>query len=84
MAAVQVEDASVSFLFVVDLNGRHQEWLGSKTTNRHSVAAFDFETGSGCYLMVVGPTHASGGTLDLLIANVPDLYSTGCCCRTQM
>ena len=34
-----------SFLFVGDLNGHHNEWspvLGSTTTNRYGVAAFDF------------------------------------------
>ena len=40
MAAVRAEDVRVSFLFVGDLNGHHQEWLGSATTNRHGVAAF--------------------------------------------
>ena len=39
MAAVQAEDVRVSFLFVGDLNGHHQEWLGSTITNRHGVAA---------------------------------------------
>ena len=33
MAAVQAEDVRASFLFVGDLNGHHQEWLGSTTTN---------------------------------------------------
>ena len=47
MAAVKAEDLRVYFLFVCDLNGHHQEWLGSTTTHRHSVAAFDFETVSG-------------------------------------
>ena len=42
MAAVQAEDVRASLLFVGDLNGHHQEWLGSTTTNRHGVAAFDF------------------------------------------
>ena len=32
---VQDEDVRASFLFVGDLNGHHQEWLGSTTTNRH-------------------------------------------------
>ena len=62
-----------SFLFVGDLNGHHQEWLGSMTTNRHGVAAFDFTTVSGCDQLVVGQTHARGGTLDLLMTDVPDL-----------
>ena len=75
MAAVQAEDGGccASFLFVGDLNGHHQEWLGSTTTNRHGVAAFDFTTLSGCDQLVVGPTHACGGTLDLLMTDVPDL-----------
>ena len=73
MAAVQAEDVRASFLFVGDLNGHHQEWLGSMTTNRHGVVAFDFETVSGCDQLVVGPTHACGGTLDLLITDVPEL-----------
>ena len=81
MAAVQTEDISVSFLFVGDLNGHHQELLGSTTTNCHGVAAFDFATVSGCNQLVVGPTHAHGETLDLLMTDVTDLY--GCCCSTD-
>ena len=49
-----------SFLFSGDLNSHHLEWLGSTTTNRHGVAAFDFSTVSGCDQLVVGPTHARG------------------------
>ena len=64
MAAMQAEDVRASFLFVGDSNGHHQEWLGSTNTNRHGVAAFDFATVSGCDQLVVGPTHARGGTLD--------------------
>ena len=55
-----------------DLKGHHQEWLGSITTNRHLVSVFDFATVSGCDQLVVGPTHARGGTLDLLMTDVPD------------
>ena len=73
MAAVQAEDVRASFLFGGDLNGHHQEWLGSTTTNRHGVAAFDFATVSGCDQLVVGPTHARGATLDLVMTDVPDL-----------
>ena len=47
--------------------------MGSTTTNRHGVAAFDFAPVSGCDQLVVAPTHARGGTLDLLITDVPDL-----------
>ena len=36
-------------------------------------SAFDFATVSGCDQLVVGPTHARGGTLDLLMTDVPDL-----------
>ena len=73
MAAVQAEDVCASFLFVGDLNGHHQEWLGSTTTNHHGVACFDFATVSGYDQLVVGPTHERGGTLDLLMSDVPDL-----------
>ena len=73
MAAVQAEDVRASFLFVGDLNGHNQEWLGSTTTNRHGAGAFDFAKVSGCDQLVVGPTHARGGTLGLLMTDVPDL-----------
>ena len=73
MAAVQAADVCASFRFLGDLNGHHQEWLGSTTTNRHSVAALDFATVSGCDQLVICPTYARGGTLDLLMTDVPDL-----------
>ena len=66
-------DVRASFLFVGDLNGHHQEWLGSTTTNRHGVVALDFETVSGCDQLVIGPTHSRGATLDLLMTDVPFL-----------
>ena len=34
----------VYLLFMLDLNSHHLEWLGSTTTNRNGVAAFDFAT----------------------------------------
>ena len=34
---------------------------------------FGFATVSGYDQLVVGPTHARGGTLDLLMIDVPDL-----------
>ena len=43
------------------------------TTNRHGVAAFYFATVSGCDMLVVGPTDTRGGTLDLLMTDVPGL-----------
>ena len=57
MAAVQAVDVRASFLFISDLNGHHQERLGS-TTNRHGIVALDFATVSGCDQQVTGPTHA--------------------------
>ena len=39
----------------------------------HGVAALDFATVFGCDQLVVGPTHAHVGKLDLLITDVPDL-----------
>ena len=69
---MSAEDVRASFLFVGDLNAHHQEFLGSTTTKCHGVAAFDFATVSGCDQLVVSPTHACGGTLDLLKTDVPD------------
>ena len=57
--------------------------MGSTTTNRHGVAALDFATVSGCDQLVIGPTHARGGTLDLLTTDVPDLVTGGCCSTTR-
>ena len=73
MAAAQAEDVHASILFVGDLYGHHQEWLGSATTDSHGIAAFDFATVSGCDQLVVGPTSACGGILDLLMTDLPDL-----------
>ena len=50
-----------------DLNGRHKEWFGPTTTNRHGDGAIDFATVSGCDQFFVGTTHARGETLDLLM-----------------
>ena len=62
-----------SFLFAGDLNGHHQEWFGSTTTNHLGVASVDFTTVPCCDQLVVSPTHACGGTRDLLMTDVPDL-----------
>ena len=73
MAAVQVADARASFVFVGDLNGHHQELLRSTITNHHGIAALDFANVSCCDQLVIGPTHARGGTINLLMTDVPDL-----------
>ena len=72
MAAVRADDVLASFLFVGDLNGHHQEWLGSTTMSGLGVTAFDFATVSSCDQLVVGPTHARGGILDLLMTDVSE------------
>ena len=48
-----------------DLKGNHQEWL------RHH-QPLSSETVSGFDQLVVGQTHARGGTLDLMMTDVPD------------
>ena len=50
---MHAEGVLTSFLFMGPLNVHHQEWLGSTTTNRHGVAAFDFATVSGCDQLVI-------------------------------
>ena len=37
MATVEAEDVRASFLFVGNLNGHHQEWLGSMTMISHGM-----------------------------------------------
>ena len=63
-----------SFLFMGDLNGHQQEWLCSTTTNRiiNGVVALDCATVSGCDQLMIGPTHACRGALNLLTTDVPD------------
>ena len=73
MAAMQAVDVHASFLFVGNLNGHHQEWLGSSTMNHHGVGALNFATVSGCDQLVLSPTHAHGRTLELLMTDIPDL-----------
>ena len=47
--------------------------LSPVAINRYGVAAFEFATVSGCDQLVVGPTHARCGTLDLLMTDAPDV-----------
>ena len=70
---MQVEDACASFLFVGDLNGYYQEWLGCKTTNCHGVVAFNFSTVSGCETVAQSQGF---GTLDLAHGQAPNLLMT--------
>ena len=45
-----------------------------RTSPIHSLMneSVDFSTVPGCDQLVVGPTHARGGTLDLLMTDVPE------------
>ena len=61
------------FCFVGDFNCHHSEWMGSRITDAHGVAAFDFATVADCSQLVNGPTHRAEGVLDLALTNVPDL-----------
>ena len=81
MAAVQAEDVSASFLFAGDLNGHHQEWLGSTITNRHEVPAslwcFSCAVGTGAgYTRRCDRTsvHLSASSLQNLAVS-QDFYS---------
>ena len=68
MAAVQADDVHASFLFVGDLNGNHQEWLGSATTNRHGVAVFGLSSS-------LPPLVGGGGGLVCETVDKADLLS---------
>ena len=81
MGRIQSTDPKSAFCFLGDFNCHHMEWLGSPRTNAHGVAALDFATLSDCTQLVRGPTHRNGGTLDLILSNMPDLcrVTVGCC-----
>ena len=36
-------------------------------------AAYDFASSAACCQLVDGPTHIAGGTLDLVLTDIPDL-----------
>ena len=73
MAAVQAEDVRASFLFVGDLNGIIRSGWVLRRRTVMELQPFDIATVSGCDQLVVSPTHPRGGTLDLLMTDVPDL-----------
>ena len=47
---------SLFFCFVGDFNCHYSEWLGSRITDAHVVAAFEFATVADCSQQVNGPT----------------------------
>ena len=61
------------FCFVGDFNCHHSEWLESRITDAHGVAASDFTTVADCSQLVNGPTHRAEGVLDLVLTNVPNI-----------
>ena len=73
MAAVQAEDVRASFLFVGDLHGIIRSGWVLRPRTVMELQPFDIATVSCCDQLVVSPTHAHGGTLDLLMTDVPDL-----------
>ena len=48
-------------------------WVLYTSKNRHGVAALNFANVSGCDQLVTGPTHVRGGTIDILMIDVPGL-----------
>ena len=52
--------------------------FSSMTKNRYGVADFDVAIVSSCDQQVVGPTHARGGALDLMMTDVHDLIGLLC------
>ena len=73
---IQSVDPKSAFCFMGDFNNYHHlEWLGSRVSNAHMVAAFDFATLTDCShsQLVRGPTHQDCGILNLVLTDVPDL-----------
>ena len=55
MGSIQSVDPKSVFCFVGDFNCHHSELLGSRITDAHGVAAFDFDTVADCSQMVKDP-----------------------------
>ena len=73
MGSIHSVDPKSAFCFVGDFNCHHLDWLRSRITDAHGVAAFDFATVADRSHLVTGPTHTAGGVLDLVLSNIPDL-----------
>ena len=73
MGSIQSVDPKAFFCFVADFNCHHPEWLGSRITDVHGVAAFDFSTVADCSQLVNGPTHRAIGVMDFFLTNESDL-----------
>ena len=70
MTEVQQTDRKSSFVFVVDFNAYHREWLGSVSqTDVHGRALLDFATSSSCQQLV------ARNPLDLVLTDVPGVVS---------
>ena len=67
MGSIQSVEPKSVFCFVGDFNCHHSEWLRSRITDAHCVAAFDFATDADCSQLVNGPTHRAGDVLDLVL-----------------
>ena len=73
-AQVRMTECLIVFVKLYgDFNSHHSEWLGSRITDAHGEAAFDFATVADCSPLANGPTHRAEGVLDLVLRNVPDL-----------
>ena len=70
---VQVADRKAAFVVVGDVNAHHVQWLQSRFTDCHGIAALDFCTLAGFQQLVESPTHVAGSRLDLVMTDVPDV-----------
>ena len=73
MATVQAKDVRASFRFVDDLNGHHQEWLGSRT---RIIMMLHHLTSQLCLVVIswlLANHLARRETFDLLMTGVPEL-----------
>ena len=66
LAAVQAADARASFLFVGDLNGHLRNGWVQLPRTVMALRPSILPLCQGCDQLVIGPTHARGGTLDLI------------------
>ena len=64
VSRIQQADERAGFLVMGDFNCHHSDWLGSRLTNDHGCAAYEFVSELNLSQLVPSLTHKDGGVLD--------------------
>lgn len=73
-ATIQSIDQKPVCLFIGDMNGHHQDWLGSTWSGRRGFTAFDLFHRVVMWPVGCWSSRQAGSTLDLPYTDMPDLF----------